>query len=114
MVLVALGITSANISNYRYHVIKNDSIELMPWSPIPKLEKKYGAEVPYGAIGIFRSPGDMIAVEVVNTKDYSIRDGVMYDWRADYKPRLSSLTANTSSNFYELLNPKTSNNYTKK
>jgi len=114
VVLVALGIARGNVKDYKYRVVKNDSIEVVPWSPIPSLEKKYGAEVPYGAIGTFRSPGDIIMVEVVNTKDYSIRDGVIYDWRVDYKPRMAGLSANASGNYYELLDLEKSKNYAKK
>lgn len=101
-ILVALGVTKDNVKDYKYHVVKNDSIEIVPWSPIPKLEQKYGATAPYGAIGTFNSPNGTIMVEVVNTKDYSIRDGVIYDWRLNFKPVIESITASTSNNFYDL------------
>jgi len=85
----------------------------VPWSPIPKLEQKYGAEAPYGAFGTFNSPNGTIMVEVVNTKDYSIRDGVIYDWRLNHKPVIESITANTLTNFYELTDLKNNHGYSK-
>ncbi|EDM36944.1 periplasmic sensor signal transduction histidine kinase [Pedobacter sp. BAL39] len=113
-VLVAMGINKDNIQDYRYHVVKNDSIEIVPWSPISKLEQKYGAHEPYGAIGTFKEPGGTILVEVVNTKNYKIRDGIIYDWRASFKPYIESLIVNTPSNFFELKDPKENRGYAKK
>jgi len=113
-ILVAIGIHENNIKDYRYHVVKNDSIEIVPWSPIPKLEQKYGAHEPYGAIGTFKEPGGTILVEVVNTKNYKIRDGIIYDWRASFRPYLESLIVNTPSSFFELKDPKENRGYAKK
>nr|WP_068892295.1 histidine kinase [Pedobacter panaciterrae] len=112
-ILIALGITKDNIKNYKYHVVKDDSIEIVPWSPIPKLEQKYGATVPYGVIGTFNSLDGTIMVEVVNTKDYSIRDGVIYDWRPNFKPVIESIEANTATSFYELTDLKNNHGYSK-
>lgn len=101
-ILVALGITKDNIKDFKYHVVKNDSIEIVPWSPIPKLEQKYGAPAPYGAIGTFNSPNGTIMVEVVNTKNYGMREGVVYDWRGPFKPVVESITVNGSDFSYTL------------
>jgi two-component system, LytTR family, sensor kinase len=87
-ILIALGITPENVRDYRYHVVENDSIEIVPWSPIPRLDKNYGAKRPYGFIGRFNAPGKQLMVEVVNKKKYFIRDGVIFDWRSDFKPKI--------------------------
>jgi two-component system LytT family sensor kinase len=111
--LVALGITKENVQDYRYHVVKNDSIEIVPWSPIPHLEQKYGADRPYAAIGTFNAANGTIMVEVVNTKKYSIRDGVIYDWRENFQPFVESIEVNTPNNFYELKNLKKNRGFAK-
>jgi two-component system LytT family sensor kinase len=85
-ILIALGITNGNVNDYRYHVIVNDSAEVVHWSKIPKLEKNYGATRPYGFIGKFNYPGKQALVEVVNINNYQIRDGVLFDWRKNVKP----------------------------
>lgn len=90
-VLIALGITAENIDDYRYHVVENDSVEVIPWSPIPKLEQNYGARKPYGLIGRFNSPGKQLMIEVLNMKSYHIRDGVVFDWRTNFKPVINQI-----------------------
>lgn len=111
--LVALGITKENVHDYRYHVVKNDSIEVVPWSPMPRLEQKYGADRPYAAIGTFNAPNGTIMVEVVNTKNYSIRDGVIYDWRENFRPFVESIEVNTPNSFYELKDLKNNRGFAK-
>ncbi len=32
VVLVAMGINKSNVNDYRYHVLLNDSIDVVPWS----------------------------------------------------------------------------------
>lgn len=90
-VVIALGINKDNIDDYIYHVVENDSAEIIPWSKIPKLEQKYGAKQPYGAFGEFFAPGRRLMVEVRSIKDYSIRDGLFFDWRKNYKPVIKQL-----------------------
>lgn len=90
-ILIALGITKNNINNFRYHVVVNDSAEVVHWSPIPQLEQRYGARVPYGFIGNFNYPGKQVLVEVVNIKDYRVRDGVIFDWRKNFKPIITNI-----------------------
>jgi two-component system LytT family sensor kinase len=90
--IVAMGINKANVNTYRYHIVVNDSTEIVPWS-IPKLEQQYGAKQPYAIIGRLKFPDKQALVEVVNTKDYSIRDGVSLDWRPDHQPVINSMEA---------------------
>lgn len=89
--LLALGITPQNANDYRYRVVENDSIELVPWSPIPKFEQKYDAKTPYGFIGDFKRPGQVLMIEVVNRKNYNIRDGVVFHWSTNKKPIITKI-----------------------
>ena len=85
-VLIALGITSENVKDYRYHVVEDDKKEIVPWSRIPKMEQLYGAKRPFGFLGSYNAPGKKIMIEVVNSKDYGIRDGVIFDFATTFKP----------------------------
>lgn len=83
---LALGINGNNYRDYQYHVVLNDSTEVVPWSPVIKLEKKHGVKKAYANLGTYRYPGQQVLVEVVNKKDYHNRDGLIVDWRPLYKP----------------------------
>lgn len=97
--LVAMGINESNIHDYRYRVVENDSIERVKWSPIPKLEQKYGAKKPYGAIGTFNYPGKQILVEVAHKDKLHIRDGYIMDWRQRYRPELKQIIVHGTSKY---------------
>ena len=112
--ILALGITSENVQDYKYHVVENDSVEIVPWSPIPKivhdieLQKQFGQasstkEVfTYANLGTYLSPGKQILIEVINKKDYSIRDGIILDWRMNFKPVITQIIVNTNRNYFNL------------
>lgn len=89
--LIAMGINKENVKDYLYHVVEDDSIELVPWSKISRLDQQFGAKKPYGFIGTFRAPGKQVLVEVRNAKNYGIRDGVVFDWRVNFKPILTQM-----------------------
>jgi len=97
--VIAMGINKTNVSDYRYRVVLNDSVEIVHWSKIPKLEQRYGAKQPYGFIGSFNFPKTQALVEVVNIKDYSIRSGVVFDWRTELKPFPFGVVASVAENF---------------
>jgi two-component system LytT family sensor kinase len=90
--VIALGITKENIKDYRYRVVENDSAEVVKWSPIPSLQQNYGAKQLYGFIGDFKAPGKQLLIEVVNVKDYSIREGVIFDWRKISRPVVNQIS----------------------
>jgi two-component system LytT family sensor kinase len=90
--IVAMGINKDNAKEFEYHVMENDSVEIIPWSKIPKLAQQYGAREPYGFIGTFKSPGKQLIIEVRSIKDYNVRDGIIFDWRTDFKPKLEAFT----------------------
>lgn len=89
--VLAMGIDESNRSEFRYRVVENDQKEIVPWSVIPQLDQSYGAKKPYALIGRFRSPGNQLFVEVKHVSDYSLRDGVIFDWRTADAPQLQQI-----------------------
>lgn len=113
-VLIALGINAENVDNYRYHVVENDSKEIVPWSPIPRLEQRYGAKKLYGFIGKYNAPGRRLMIEVVNKNDFGTREGVIFDWRMNFKPILSQLLITTPNEYYNLKRQRVTQKYATK
>ncbi len=95
--IVAMGIDRRNIADYRYRVVLNDSVEVVPWSAIPGLEMQYGAAEPYGRIGSFSFEKQRILVEVANLKEYGIRDGYIIDWTESRKPGIDQIVVEGAS-----------------
>ena len=95
-IVIAMGINKSNVNSYRYRVVLNDSVEIIHWSPIPKLEQQYGAKVPYGFIGNFNYSGKRALIEVMNIDDYNLRSGAVFDWRKDFKPFVFAVIGNAS------------------
>jgi hypothetical protein len=89
--VIALGITKYNAKDYRYRVVENDSTELVKWSPISTFQQNFGAKQPYGFIGKFKAINKQLMIEVVNINDYSIREGVIFNWHVNFKPILSQI-----------------------
>lgn len=112
--LIALGITEENIKDYKYHVVENDGTEIIPWSPIPKLEQNYGSTKPYAFLGNYKAPSKFLMIEVVNKKNYSIRDGVVLDWRVNYKPTITQITVTTPKDYFNINYKKLNRNYATK
>lgn len=110
-ILVGLGITYENVADFQYRVVENDSIEVIPWSPIPRMEQEYGAKSPYAFLGKFNAPGKQLLVEVVNLKNYSIRDGVIFDWRINFKPIINQITVRVPNGYFNLRYSKLNRNY---
>lgn len=98
--VIALGITPTNHVDYLYHVVEDDSVELVPWTTVTRMEQRFNAARPYAYIGKYQAPGHQILVEVVNKIDYSIRDGVVFDWRTDFKPVVTQITVMKPENHY--------------
>lgn len=98
--VVAVGITPSNRADYLYHVIEDDSVELVSWSPVIWMEQRFDAAKPYAYIGKYHAPGHQILVEVINKNDYSIRDGVVFDWRTNFKPVVTQLVVMKPENHY--------------
>lgn len=102
VILVAMGINASNYKDFRYRVVENDSVELIPWSPVNDLRMDYGAKQPFAFIGTFNRPGKWIVVEVSNSKNYAVREGVVFDWRTDVQPRLEQVTVGVPGNYFNL------------
>jgi two-component system, LytTR family, sensor kinase len=122
--IIAMGITSENVQDYKYHVVENDSIEIIPWSPIPQIDKNYGLKeefekrfnrnppvITYANLGTFNSPGKQLLIEVVNKNDYSIRDGIILDWRVNFKPVVTQIIVITKRNYFNLNFSELNRNY---
>lgn len=110
-VLVAMGINPSNYKDFRYHVVENDSVELVPWSPVTDLRRDYGAKQPFGFIGQFNRPGKWITVEVCNSKNYSIREGVIFDWRIGLKPQVEQIIVGVHGNYFNLASTTSNKGY---
>ena len=125
--IIALGITAENVKDYKYHVVENDSIEIVPWSAIPKMvqdsglqkqfEKHFTSNSPvkeiftYANLGTYNSPGKQLLIEVVNKNDYSIRDGIIFDWRMKLKPVVTQILVSTNRNYFNLTYSELNRNY---
>ena len=90
-IVIALGITKDNAKDYRYRVVENDSTELVKWSPISTFQQNFGAQQPYGFVGKFKAINKQLMIEVVNINNYSIREGVIFNWHVNFKPILSQI-----------------------
>lgn len=99
--VIALGINKTNVDDYRYRVVINDSVEVVHWSKIPRLEQKYGAKKPYGFIGYFNYPDKEVLVEVVNIKNYQLRDGIIFDWRKNLTPVITNFLFQSEMSYRE-------------
>ncbi|MBO9659651.1 MAG: histidine kinase [Chitinophagaceae bacterium] len=110
-VLVAMGINPSNYKDFRYHVVQNDSIELVPWSPVTDLRKDYGAKEPFAFIGKFNNPGKWIVIEVYNIKDYTAREGVIFDWRTNLIPQLEQIITEVPGTYFNMLQPSVNRGY---
>jgi two-component system LytT family sensor kinase len=93
--LIAMGINSANVKDYRYRVVENDSTEIVHWSPITSLQQNFGAKQPYGFVGAFKAVNKQLMIEVVNINNYNIREGVVLSWRTDFRPVINQLLVST-------------------
>jgi len=100
--VMALGINPENVGDYHYRVVENDSLEVVPWSPIPRLEQRYGGKRPFGFLGSFKAPGRRLMVEVADKENYGIREGVIFDWRKTFKPVLSQIIVSTPRDYFDL------------
>jgi len=125
--IIALGITSENKQDYKYHVVENDSIEIIPWSPIPQIDKNFGLKeefekrfkrnppfkpvITYANLGTYCSPGKQLLIEVVNKNDYSIRDGIILDWKVNFKPVVKQIIVKTKRNYFNLNFAELNRNY---
>ncbi|MBX2954143.1 MAG: histidine kinase [Leadbetterella sp.] len=109
--VMALGVNPENVDDFHYRVVENDSLEVVPWSPIPRLEQRYGAKHPFGFLGSFKAPGRRVMVEVASKENYGVREGVIFDWRKSFKPVLSQIIISTPHDYFDLRSSLFNKNY---
>lgn len=97
--VIAMGINGNNISDYKYRLVLNDSVEIKKWSPIEGLGMKYGAKAPYGNIGTFNYPGKKLLVEVAHKDSIGIRDGYIIDWSKKINPKIEQIIVRGASQY---------------
>jgi two-component system LytT family sensor kinase len=120
VVVIAAGINSDNYEDYQYRVVENDSVELVSWSKIVRLEQNYGAKQPYGFIGKFKALNKQLLIEVKNINDYSIREGVIFDWRKSFRPIVTQMLISTPQtdqkrlNFFNILSTQDNRGFANK
>jgi hypothetical protein len=114
--LLAMGIDSKNIKDYRYRIIENDSILISDWR-IPQLQQKYGAKKPYAFFGEFTESGKQLMIEVKNINNYNLRDGMIITWGTANKPEINGILftlRSKPSTFLNLKVPETNHGYATK
>jgi two-component system, LytTR family, sensor kinase len=67
--------------------------------------------ITYANLGTFNSPGKQLLIEVVNKNDYSIRDGIILDWRVNFKPVVTQIIVSTKRNYFNLNFSELNRNY---
>lgn len=74
-------IDEANAENYRYHVVKNDKEEIVPWTKPEKFIKTKDGKYAYAYFGKFDyEPKQQLKVEVYNVKNYADRSTMFVEW----------------------------------
>lgn len=109
--IVGMGITEKNIQNFRYRVVENDSLELIPWSAIPKLTDDYGAKKSYGLIGSYTAADKQLLVEVASIENYHIREGILFNWGVSMKPVLADIEVSTATDYFRLNSVRQNHGY---
>jgi hypothetical protein len=100
VMVIAVGITPNNYKDYRYRVVMDDTIELISWTPVTNLQQMNGAPQPCAMLGNYRYPGHQLLVELMNTRDYSLRDGVGIDWKKKRKPVITQIILGRSYDYF--------------
>jgi two-component system LytT family sensor kinase len=100
VMVIAAGITPNNYKDYRYHVVMDDTIELVSWTPVTNLQQMNGAPQPCAMLGNYRYPGHQLLVELMNTRDYSLRDGVGIDWKKKRKPVITQIILDRGYDYF--------------
>jgi two-component system LytT family sensor kinase len=75
-------IDESNAKNYRYHVILNDTKEIIPWTIPQNFRKTNDGKVSYAYLGKFDyAANQVIRIEIYNVNDYADRSAFIADWR---------------------------------
>ncbi|SHM68809.1 Histidine kinase [Mucilaginibacter sp. OK098] len=80
--LSALDVTEKNAAYYLYRVIQNDNQELAPWTKPSVFKYTADKRFKYAYLGRFNYvPGQVLKVEIYNTKNFKQQDALLIDWR---------------------------------
>ena len=75
-------ITRSNAKNYRYHVVLNDSKELIGWSTPSTFKMTANGKSEYAYLEEFNTQENgFLKLEIYNINNYSDRDAIIIDWR---------------------------------
>jgi hypothetical protein len=88
--VVAMGINNDNVKDYRYHIVLNDSAEIVPWS-VPPLNNAWGSKHKYAFLSHLYQPGKQLLIEIVKVSDYNIRTGVILNWGYRQDPMIGGM-----------------------
>jgi two-component system LytT family sensor kinase len=82
-------ITRLTAINYRFHVISNDSREILGWSTPQTFKMAADGKTEYAYLGKFNTQKNgFLKLEIYNVNNYSDRDAIIIDWRPVIKPTI--------------------------
>lgn len=80
--LSALDVTEKNAADYRYRVVQNDNKELITWTAPSTFKYTSDKRFKFAYLGLFKYvPGQVLKVEIYNTKNFRQQDAMLIDWR---------------------------------
>ncbi|WP_428328220.1 sensor histidine kinase [Mucilaginibacter sp.] len=98
--MAALDINEHNAGDYRYRVIQNDNRELVSWTQPSVFKYTSDGRYKYAYLGLFKFvPGQVIKVEIYNTKNYPQQDAMLIDWRKVEAPKVDGNIQYISKSF---------------
>lgn len=78
----AIDVNEKNAADYLYHVVQNDSKEIISWVKPSAFKYTADGKLKYASLGKFNYvPGQVLKVEIYNTKNYKQLDAAIIDWR---------------------------------
>lgn len=99
----ALGLHPGNFRDFNFHVVLNDSMEVVPWQQVPEPVKEPGVARPFVMFGPYLYAGQQLLLEIVHKNDYSIRDGIIIDWKEKLLPVVQQLfLVKTDGDFFNI------------
>jgi two-component sensor histidine kinase len=83
-------IDERNADNYRYHVVKNDREEIVPWTKPDQFIKTNDGKFSYAYLGKFSGKrGEQIKIEIYNINNYADRSSLLTEWIEVQTPEIS-------------------------
>jgi len=90
--ITAIEVNEKNVDDFRYHVIQNNTIELVGWTKPTVFKYTADHKLKYAYLGKFNYvPGQVLKVEIENIKNYDHRDAMIIDWRKVAPANVSAL-----------------------